>query len=229
MKQFEKFFNLPPHLVTQWDDIKALYIKDNTLHVALHEGETILIPHLNQEMVEQIFIAYGKHMNEEAEQSHSLLEAIKLPFPGGFFGAEIGIDLPFKVSEGFQSIVHHDPKGTKAPDLPKELLDKLSRMAQMMLAHNPQAFSKAEADCNCFHCQIARELVQQTLDAEDVHEEDLHFAPEWDVTPIDHDEKRYRVASRLNPDQSYQVHLGNPIGCTCGKNNCEHIIAALKS
>jgi hypothetical protein len=33
----------------------------------------------------------------------------------------------------------------------------------------------------------------------------------------------------LDHKEHYNVFLGDPIGCSCGNNNCEHIQAVLKS
>ncbi|NGX33463.1 MAG: hypothetical protein K1060chlam4_01531, partial [Candidatus Anoxychlamydiales bacterium] len=39
----------------------------------------------------------------------------------------------------------------------------------------------------------------------------------------------YRVTNPLDENEHYSVFLKDPIGCTCGKKNCEHVKAVLNS
>jgi hypothetical protein len=61
---------------------------------------------------------------------------------------------------------------------------------------------------------------------EEVSEEDLRFS-DWQVKEIE--KNLYSVTHPLSPSEEYRVCLKEPIGCTCGHTNCEHIVAALKS
>ncbi len=61
---------------------------------------------------------------------------------------------------------------------------------------------------------------------EDVSEEELKFKM-WDIEEID--ETLFKVTNPLDANEHYNVYLGNPIGCTCGKKNCEHIKAVLNT
>ena len=99
---------------------------------------------------------------------------------------------------------------------------------------------QAEAQCNCMYCQINRILRKTAFhgkevlpdhplvggEEDQVTENDLHFQ-QWDIKLVK--EKMYSVTNKLDPTEQYTVHLGEPIGCTCGKANCEHIVAVLRS
>ena len=61
---------------------------------------------------------------------------------------------------------------------------------------------------------------------EPVPDAELSFQ-EWDIVQTGKD--LFHVSSRLDPNEQYNVFLGNPVGCTCGKAGCEHILAVLKS
>jgi hypothetical protein len=90
---------------------------------------------------------------------------------------------------------------------------------------------KSESHCNCIHCQIAKSFNQssqhpeQHID-EDITEDDLRFQ-QWDITQTG--DKMFTVVNRLDNREKYNVYLGQPVGCTCGKTGCEHILAVLKS
>ena len=45
---------------------------------------------------------------------------------------------------------------------------------------------------------------------------------------IQTDEKMFTVTNRLDKNEKFNVYLGKPIGCTCGKEGCEHILAVLR-
>ena len=90
---------------------------------------------------------------------------------------------------------------------------------------------KSEPGCNCFFCQIARALNPElssshTTDEPAIADEELQFQ-QWDIKQTG--EKLYSVINRLDEHEKYNVYLGHPIGCTCGKQGCEHILAVLKS
>ena len=90
---------------------------------------------------------------------------------------------------------------------------------------------KPEDNCNCMHCQVSRALQigmginPENLD-EAVDEQDLKFR-DWDI--LEEGAHLYRVTNPLDENEHYSVFLKDPIGCTCGKKNCEHIKAVLNS
>ena len=69
---------------------------------------------------------------------------------------------------------------------------------------------------------------RQTIEIqeEEVSREDLQFR-EWDIEQTS--EKVYVVTNPLDKEEKYQIHLGKPIGCTCGSAHCDHIRAVLES
>jgi len=66
---------------------------------------------------------------------------------------------------------------------------------------------------------------QESLE-EEVSAEDLKFR-DWDIVQSGDDV--YIVTNPLNAEEQYNVYLGNPVGCTCGQPNCEHIRSVLNS
>ncbi|HEY5259597.1 MAG TPA: hypothetical protein VIJ46_03040, partial [Rhabdochlamydiaceae bacterium] len=87
-----------------------------------------------------------------------------------------------------------------------------------------------EPNCNCMHCQVAKAFHQEvgpTIDIdEEVSSDDLKFRT-WDINQTT--DKLYLVTNPLDAKEQYNVFLGDPMGCTCGDNHCEHIRAVLSS
>ena len=87
-------------------------------------------------------------------------------------------------------------------------------------------------NCNCPYCQISRAIhgIEHVNDSpvtdNEVTKDELTFR-EWNIDQKN--DKLYSVTNPFNENEKYSVYLGDPIGCTCGKNNCEHILAVLKS
>ena len=132
--------------------------------------------------------------------------------------------------------MQHNPQQAEAPNLPPDVLEKVASLAKMMSLDDLQAMPRAEPHCNCFHCQITRAIVgeepkeavyMETASSEPVvQEEDLRFQ-QWEVKETG--ESMYSVTNKLDPGEHYHVYLGHPMGCTCGKQGCEHIVAVLHS
>ena len=61
---------------------------------------------------------------------------------------------------------------------------------------------------------------------EDVRDDELQFE-QWSISSAG--DKLYNVVNRLDEQEKYRVYLGHPVGCTCGREGCEHILAVLKS
>ena len=120
------------------------------------------------------------------------------------------------------------------PPIPEEILKKISAIAKIVAPDEIQNLPQAEQHCNCMHCQISRAIHGEGNSKEQKHhseeevisDEELKFQ-DWQVTSSG--DKLYTVASKLNPEEKYQVYLGEPFGCTCGMPHCEHVIAVLKS
>ena len=61
---------------------------------------------------------------------------------------------------------------------------------------------------------------------EKIDDLDLVFR-DWEIKELSNN--LYTVTNPLDLNEHYNVFLGEPIGCTCGHKNCEHIKAVLQS
>lgn len=127
--------------------------------------------------------------------------------------------------------LQHDPTQAKSPDLPQEILSKISTITKMLDMDASAELPKPEKDCNCFHCQIARAISSGSNSndeekEEEVSDEELKFR-EWDI--VSSGDKLYTVTNPLDNAEQYSVYLGDPVGCTCGNPKCEHIKAVLST
>ncbi len=149
------------------------------------------------------------------------------------------IEMPFKLGissiDGMGNPLVHNPAQKDAADIPKPILQKIAAIAKIISPEDITAMPKAEPHCNCLHCQIVRtineavepeKLVISEQDADEVKDEELAFQ-QWDVTQAG--DNLFNVINRLDNQEKYSVYLGHPVGCTCGKSSCEHIVAVLKS
>jgi hypothetical protein len=144
-------------------------------------------------------------------------------------GEEPSIRFAFGTSlDGLGGMMQHNPNQANAPDLPPEILQKIGAISKILSPSDEVDLPKAETGCNCFYCQIARALNPATsvLEEPEVTAEELNFQ-QWTITQTG--DKLYMVVNRLDDHEKYNVYLGQPIGCTCGKEGCEHILAVLKS
>ena len=125
-----------------------------------------------------------------------------------------------------------------APDLPAEILEKIASIAKIIAPEDQNSLPKSEPHCNCFYCQVSRAIQaglihheagakpQEEPNEEPISDEDLSFQ-QWDI--LQASDNLYTVINRLDTQEKYNVFLGQPVGCTCGKLACEHILAVLKS
>ena len=132
------------------------------------------------------------------------------------------------------TLLQHNPEQADGPDLPPEVLEKITQLSKAMGIDDPEAAPKPEPHCNCMRCQIAKAM-QAGLEKEErpaeepeeiVSDEELKFCS-WDIKQTE--DKLYCVTNRLDEKEHYHVYLGDPIGCTCGQTHCEHIRAVLDS
>lgn len=227
IKITEKMLSITPYISTSWSRIASLHTKDNILSITLTNGMGVDIPNLDPQTIESIFQHHAHSLEKESFPQHFDPMQIKELMGHG----EPGIRFAFGTSlEGLGSMMRHNPNQSDAPDLPPEILQKIKAITKIIASSDePVVIPKAEPNCNCFHCQIARTLNQETIENQEeteIHPEDLRFQ-EWEITQTA--DKLYTVVNRLDPHESYQVFLGEPVGCTCGKPGCEHILAVLKS
>ncbi len=138
--------------------------------------------------------------------------------------------------------LEHDPNNANLPPLSEEMKEKVVMLLNIVPKDDILSMPAPEAECNCMYCQINRILRKAIAQKDEepnktdsntshdgdeaVDERELEFS-EWTVTPIS--DKLFVVRNKLDQHEEYRVFLGNPIGCTCGKANCEHIVAVLRS
>lgn len=218
-----KILNIPPYLSTTWDNIAALKtaVEGDTyiLHVTLKTGESIKIPDLDQPTIKAIFKAHA--------------EAIERPPEGGpKFPIPFGFSLPLGKREGpitsLGDTMRHNPEQAALPDIPPHVLENIALVAKAFGLEDGALLPAPEENCNCVYCQLSRTFKKKTTDAKEisVSEEELRFK-EWDV--VQSADQLYVVTNPLDPNEHYNVFLGDPLGCTCGAKNCEHIRAVLQS
>ncbi len=125
--------------------------------------------------------------------------------------------------------MQHNPDQSDLPPLPPEMLDKITKIAHAFGLEDASALSKAEPHCTCAYCQVVRAFQREEPileDTEPVTEAELYFR-DWEIAQ--QAEQLYTVTNPLDANEHYNVFLGEPIGCTCGQKNCEHIRAALNT
>lgn len=243
MKITPKFLHLPPHISTSWMQVRALFLKQSDLVVSLLDGTMIVIHGLPPEIIETIFKAHAAFL----ESQFTRPPQSERPMPLQFFqissqgNPETGekghaMRINFDSLESISTAMQHNPAQANLPDLPKEVVNKIAEIAKVVAPDEISNMPKAEPHCNCTHCQISRAIhgnipekpsVNEQVPVEEtITEADLAFQ-QWDITKSG--EQLYTVTNRLDTSEKYTVFLGDPIGCTCGKPNCEHILAVLKS
>lgn len=205
------------------------------LVIALHNGTSIDIPGLERPLIEEIFEAHSRYV--EGETKEPQMESLKT-FEPSKEDISFSFGLPFQMSGGDTSLnpssfLEHNPSQANSPEMPKEVIQKITSITKALgMDMEQMSIPKAEPHCNCPYCQIARAVHENGEDGhhgeieEEVSDEDLTFR-DWDIKQ--EGDKLYIVSNPLNTEEHYQVYLGNPIGCTCGKKNCEHVRTVLNS
>ena len=236
MKITQDILSLPPYISTAWKNIASLHMEnqssEDVLVVTLLNGARIEIPSLEAPLLEMIFATHIRYLEQESAPKE------KTSNSASFFAnaSPVATENPFLLFGGVNPLIH-DASQANTPLLPSEILEKIGELARAMDISEQEELPQPEEDCNCIKCQIARAIrtQMQTSEApqaeqEDIEEEvteaDLSFAS-WQVSKKQ--EHLYVVTNPLEQNEQYLVHLANPIGCTCGKNNCEHIQAVLKT
>lgn len=240
MKITSRRLSIPPYISCSWDQVSSLHVDEREepfgerrdLIVYMHGGARVTIPHLSESLIDMIFSAHGDFLDSarspHLEESATPTLQIEGQLPPGLIALSGGM-----IGGGIADIMQHNPAHKDMPDLSKEVLDRIIGMVKMIAPDELSHFSAPEPHCNCIHCQIARALQSDETQAaaavnpdEEVSDEDLSFR-EWDVTC--EGDNLYCVRNPLDPSEEYHVHLGDPLGCTCGSKKCEHIAAALKT
>jgi hypothetical protein len=241
MKINNKVLSIPPYISTTWNHVSAIRMQGSVLVINLYDGTHVEIPNLSAETIELIF---NLHVSF-ADQGPSQMKLAN-PFAQLFLGPQPGQTPDSSMRLGFSSIdevgaaLQHNPQLANSPDLPPEILRKIAAITKIIAPEDVQALPKPEPHCNCMFCQIARAVQQanptpQVTSSEqatpphpedEVKEHELSFQ-QWEIQQLG--DQLFNVVNKLDPKEKYSVYLGNPVGCTCGKPGCEHIIAVLKS
>lgn len=232
LKITNKVLSIPPYISTSWSRIAALHMKGGLLAITLIDEDTLHIPNLSPEIIQLIFQHHAIHLEKE---QHPPASSDISKLKNWMEQEEPSIRLAFGSSiDGLGGMMQHNPTQADAPDLPSEILQKIEAIAKILVP-DELLLPTAEAGCNCFHCQIARALnptvstsipTNSISTESNVTDEELNFQ-QWTIHQTG--EKLYSVVNRLDEHEKYSVYLGEPIGCTCGKQGCEHILAVLKS
>ncbi|HEX2580071.1 MAG TPA: hypothetical protein VHK67_06700 [Rhabdochlamydiaceae bacterium] len=216
MKITDKILSLPPYISTAWKNIVSIQVETrpygHILLIELTTGTRVEVPNLDLKLMERIFQMHAMVLEKESSPIATQTFAFPLPFP----------------IEGLTSVLQHNPEQADTPPLPTEILEKIQSL-KGVLPENISQNQKAEPHCNCPYCQITRALTEAEAPAhidEEVSMADLTFRT-WDIKQ--ESEKLYCVTNPLDLKEYYNVFLGEPVCCTCGSKNCEHIQAVLRS
>lgn len=237
MKITHHILSIPPYISTSWKEIQSLHLQEKTLIITMMNGDRVVIPGLQKEAIEAIFAAHAAFLEAHAQEKSSESTPVPSPFPANMqalFSPEQAQEIHLSLNnlEGMGYLLQHNPSQAHSPDLPAEMLSKIASMAKMVLPNDdPDALPHAEPHCNCVHCQLARAINPQPIlleleEEEQISDEELSFQ-QWQITQTG--EKLYSIVNKLDPKERYSVYLGNPVGCTCGKTGCEHVVAVLQS
>ena len=223
MKITAKILSIPPYLSTTWKNISTIHVQQEStgyrLIVTLQSRVQVEVPGLDKRTVDEIFEAHAKYAEAETPQP-------KNPLDGPF-----SFSLPLKADGAtIDSLgpMQHNPEQRDLPSLPPEVIEKITMIAQAFGLENASTLPDPEAQCNCIYCQVVRGLKGQVKEPpeEEVADADLTFR-NWDI--VQTAEKLYLDTNPLDANEHYNVFLGEPLGCTCGQKNCEHIRAVLNS
>ncbi len=219
MKITSKLLSIPPYVSTAWNNIASLYVqqKENQtqLIITLEDNTQIEVPQLTQSEIDAIFEAHAQFSKTE-------------PHPTALIDKAFNFGIPFKIDsatiDSFTPTMQHNPHQSDLPPLPQEILNKIASIIQAIGVTDAPILDRAEPNCNCIYCQLSRSF--NTEIEEQVSVDDLHFR-DWEIS--EKEKNLYHVTNPLDKNEYYDVFLGDPIGCTCGQKNCEHIHAVLKT
>lgn len=257
MEVNSRFISIPPLLSVSWQQVACLYQEEELLIVVLVNGTSVELSNLPTEMIEKLFAAHLAYMrrttntllrlptlSKEAQGNHSFIAPTSLEEPAPLVPSEqiANVRLSFSPMDGIGSALQHDPAMASAPNIPTDILMKFAAIAKILAPEEIDSLPKAEASCNCMHCQIVKAIQVELTKAgtpaldepktanceeEIISENELQFQ-QWEIKPTGNGDKLFSVINKIEPKEQYRVFLGDPIGCTCGTDGCEHVIAVLK-
>lgn len=238
LKITNKMISIPPYLSAHWSQIAAIHMKERILMISLKEGQEISIPDLAENDIEEIFNYHAQYLESKDEHLENISKIIlQKENTIDTFMENMNQEMPIKFAFGssmdnLETILQHNPNQSDAPDLPREVLQKIGMISKIISPENDLLVPNAEEGCNCFYCQICRafnsfEKSEEELEEiELISDKDLEFQ-QWEIK--ESGKQQFSVTNRLDHHEKYNVYLGEPVGCTCGKPGCEHILAVLKS
>jgi len=238
-----RILSISPYISTSWKNINTVYVNKKgdslVLVIALHNGTIIDIPDLDSELINQVFAAHANYIESELKEDSSKTspkkhESSKKTSDNSLF---FGIPIQASKFEGIDgnALLQHNPELSHLSPMPQEIIQKITSITKAFGMQLDQLNTvKTEPHCNCPYCQIVRaiqqneneEMIDEKTEDYIVTEEDLRFR-DWDIKQ--EGDQLYIVTNPLNAEEHYQVFLGNPIGCTCGEKNCEHLRTVLNS
>lgn len=225
-----RILSIPPYISTSWKNVASLHVVDHALVITLTNGSRLEVPNLEPPILQIIFTTHAKYMEQEL--------AVRPMMPQLLSEQLFTLEFPLKFGDGrdpFGGALQHNPEQANLPNLPKELLNKISSLTKPLGISDPDALPQPEPHCNCPHCQILKSMhgafeeaaIDVQPQAEElVSAEDLTFR-DWEIQQTA--DKLFLVTNPLDTKEHYSVFLGEPLGCTCGQKHCDHIRAVLKS
>lgn len=218
MKITPKILHIPPFISTSWDQITSLYLQTKSgfphLAIVLRDGILIEVPNLTQREIDEVFQAHANF--SEGPSPLSLLDSA--------FSFSIPMKLDGSMLDSLTSHLQHNPEQTGLPQIPTHILSKILTILRSLGPIDETLFDKPQPNCNCTYCQLSKAALGEPEEV--VADTDLTFR-DWEISQKD--EKLYQVTNPLDKGEYYTVFLGEPIGCTCGCKNCEHIRAVLNT
>ncbi|MBS0656259.1 MAG: hypothetical protein JSR46_10810 [Verrucomicrobia bacterium] len=234
VKITDKIISIPPYISTTWDKVVSLHMKEQELIITLKNGEAVALPGLAPDVIELMFSSHAAFL--EASASRPIQEPVKKILQGAdHLGAPFR--LAFGSIETIGQSLQHNPAYSDLPPIPADIAEKIGLIAKAVPSEDLASLPAAEENCNCIYCQMCRILKQGVAASaeplhmsvepleEEVSEADLRFE-QWEIT--NSGDKLYHLTNKLDSSEQYDVFLGSPVGCTCGKPNCEHVIAVLR-
>lgn len=228
-----KILNIPPFISAQWSQIEFITTEKDSVIIHFKSKKKVVIPEASPELIQKIFQAHKSFA--ESERPIALPPIPPLPQGTPLFGSS-DIKVAFSNMEpgGVGIPLQHLDELRDAPNIPHEVLEKVKLVSKLVPPEDLANSPKPVENCNCPFCQIASTIhgdlslksSQETQEEEIVDDADLKFET-WSI--IQEGDNLFKVQNKLDSDESYSVSLGEPVGCTCGKQGCEHILAVLKS
>lgn len=214
----QQILSIPPYLSTSWKNIVSLHADPDhelfKLTVSLSNGMRIVVPGLDKAAIDAIFEAHARYGSPHDP----------LPMPPGSFTFPLTGN-----GDLMNGAMQHNPAQSDSPEMPPEIIEKITSIAKVLGLSDESQIPKPEPHCNCPFCQIARafhgKAEEEKIEFE-IADADLKFRS-WDIKQTG--DKLFLVTNPLDDKEHYSVFLGEPLGCTCGQKNCEHIRAVLNS